>query len=133
MSLSVPLIHPLDQSAIQAARERQNQLTKPAGSLGRLEELSIQLAGITGKNIPTIKDKVIIVMAGDHGVVAEGVSAYPQEVTPQMVLNFLAGGAAINVLARQVGARVVVVDMGVANDIDAGRGGVTPPLRKQYE
>lgn len=128
MSLSVPLIHPLDQSAIQAARERQNHLTKPAGSLGRLEELSIQLAGITGKNIPTIKDKVIIVMAGDHGVVAEGVSAYPQEVTPQMVLNFLAGGAAINVLARQVGARVVVVDMGVANDIDAGRGGVTPPL-----
>jgi nicotinate-nucleotide--dimethylbenzimidazole phosphoribosyltransferase len=102
---------------MQSARERQNQLTKPAGSLGRLEELSIQLAGISGKAIPTIKDKVIITMAGDHGVVAEGVSAYPQEVTPQMVLNFLAGGAAINVLARHIGARVVVVDMGVANDI----------------
>lgn len=102
---------------MQSARERQNQLTKPAGSLGRLEEISIQLAGITGREIPVIKDKVIITMAGDHGVVAEGVSAYPQEVTPQMVLNFLAGGAAINVLARHVGARVVVVDMGVANDI----------------
>src|SRR5258706_10442440 len=110
-------IQSLDQAAMQAARERQNMLTKPAGSLGRLEELSIQLAGITGKNIPTLKDKVIITMAGDHGVVAEGVSAYPQEVTPQMVLNFLAGGAAINVLARHIGARVVVVDMGVANDI----------------
>src|SRR5690349_14695826 len=110
-------ISPLNESAMQAARERQNMLTKPAGSLGRLEELSIQLAGVSGKSNPTIKDKVIITMAGDHGVVAEGVSAYPQEVTPQMVLNFLAGGAAINVLARHVGARVVVVDMGVANDI----------------
>ncbi len=98
---------------------RQNMLTKPQGSLGRLEELSIQLAGITGKSIPVIKDKVIITMAGDHGVVAEGVSAYPQEVTPQMVLNFLAGGAAINVLARHVNARVVIVDMGVAADIPA--------------
>ena len=116
---------------MQAARERQNQLTKPAGSLGRLEELSIQIAGITGKNIPTIKDKVIIIMAGDHGVVAEGVSAYPQEVTPQMVLNFLNGGAAINVLARYSGARVVVVDMGVANEIDTSKGGVIPPLLRR--
>jgi len=110
-------IQPLDESAMQAARNRQNMLTKPAGSLGRLEEMSIQLAGIMHKSIPTIKDKVIITMAGDHGVVAEGVSAYPQEVTPQMVLNFLTGGAAINVLARHIGARVVVVDMGVAHDI----------------
>lgn len=110
-------IKPLDESAMQSARERQNVLTKPSGSLGRLEELSIQLAGITGKALPEIKDKVIITMAGDHGVVAEGVSAYPQEVTPQMVLNFLAGGAAINVLARHIGARVVIVDMGVANEI----------------
>ncbi len=110
-------IQPLDQAAMQAARERQNQLTKPAGSLGRLEELSIQLAGIQRRAMPGIKDKAVIVMAGDHGVTAEGVSAYPQEVTPQMVLNFLGGGAAINVLARHAGARVVVVDMGVANDI----------------
>jgi len=115
--MNIPSIQPLNEAAMQAARERQNMLTKPAGSLGRLEELSIQLAGITGKNIPNIKDKVMIVMAGDHAVVVEGVSAYPQEVTPQMVLNFLAGGAAINVLARHVGARVVVVDMGVANEI----------------
>jgi len=114
---AIKQIQPLNEAAMQAARQRQNILTKPAGSLGRLEELSIQLAGITGKNIPTLKDKVIITMAGDHGVVAEGVSAYPQEVTPQMVLNFLAGGAAINVLARHIGARVVVGDMGVANDI----------------
>ncbi len=116
-NMNIPSIQPLNEAAMQAARERQNMLTKPAGSLGRLEELSIQLAGITGKNIPNIKDKVMIVMAGDHAVVVEGVSAYPQEVTPQMVLNFLAGGAAINVLARHVGARVVVVDMGVANEI----------------
>lgn len=110
-------IQPLDESAIETARIRQNILTKPQGSLGRLEELSIQIAGITSKPIPVIKDRVIITMAGDHGVVAEGVSAYPQEVTPQMVLNFLAGGAAINVLARHIGARVVIVDMGVAVDI----------------
>jgi nicotinate-nucleotide--dimethylbenzimidazole phosphoribosyltransferase len=127
--MNIPIIQSLNEAAMQAARDRQNQLTKPAGSLGRLEELSIQLAGITGKEIPVIKDKVIITMAGDHGVVAEGVSAYPQEVTPQMVLNFLAGGAAINVLARHIGARVVVVDMGVVNEIKASsRGEVTSPL-----
>lgn len=110
-------IQPLDQIAMSEARERQSQLTKPPGSLGRLEELSIQLAGIQRRALPVIKEKAIIVMAGDHGVTAEGVSAYPQEVTPQMVLNFLRGGAAINVLARHVGARVVVVDMGVANEV----------------
>ena len=110
-------IQPLDETAMQNARTRQNMLTKPAGSLGRLEELSIQLAGITGKSIPVLKDKVIITMAGDHGVVAEGVSAYPQEVTPQMVLNFLAGGAAINVLARHISARMVIIDMGIAMDL----------------
>lgn len=115
--MNIPIIQPLNESAMQFACERQNQLTKPQGSLGRLEELSIQLAGITGKNIPTIKEKVIIIMAGDHGVIAEGVSAYPQAVTPQMVLNFLGGGAAINVLARHINARVVIVDMGVASEI----------------
>lgn len=110
-------IPPLDESAMAAARARQDVLTKPQGSLGRLEVLSIQLAGITGNPQPKIEHKVIITMVGDHGVVAEGVSAYPQEVTPQMVANFLNGGAAINVLARHVGARVVVVDMGVAADL----------------
>ena len=104
----------LDEAAMASARERQGQLTKPAGSLGRLEELAVQIAGITGQVRPRLPRKAIVVMAGDHGVVAEGVSAYPPEVTPQMVLNFLAGSAAINVLARRVGARVVVVDIGVA-------------------
>jgi len=112
-------IQGLDEAAMASAKARQGMLTKPAGSLGRLEELSIQLAGISGKEIPAIKDKVIITMAGDHGVVAEGVSAFPQEVTPQMVLNFLHGGAAINVLARHVGARITIVDMGVAVDMEA--------------
>ncbi|OGO37199.1 MAG: nicotinate-nucleotide--dimethylbenzimidazole phosphoribosyltransferase, partial [Chloroflexi bacterium RBG_16_57_8] len=88
-------------------------------SLGRLEDLSVQLAGIQARPIPQIKNKAVIVMAGDHGVVAEGVSAYPQEVTPQMVMNFLSGGAGINVIARQIGARIRVVDMGVAGDIPA--------------
>ena len=111
-------IQALDEAAMASARARQDTLTKPPGSLGRLEELSIQLAGITGKEVPTIKDKVIITMAGDHGVVAEGVSAFPQEVTPQMVLNFLRGGAAINVLARHVGARITIVDMGVAAEME---------------
>lgn len=107
-----------DAQAAEAARVRQNSLTKPQGSLGRLEELSIQLAAITGQPIPTIKHKVIVTMAGDHGVARDGVSAYPPEVTPQMVLNFLGGGAAINVLARHVGARIVVVDMGVDYDFE---------------
>jgi nicotinate-nucleotide--dimethylbenzimidazole phosphoribosyltransferase len=110
-------IQGLNETTMAATKARQETLTKPPGSLGRLEELSIQLAGISGKELPTIKDKVIITMAGDHGVVEEGVSAFPQEVTPQMVLNFLHGGAAINVLARHVGARITIVDMGVAADM----------------
>lgn len=103
---------------MELAHSRQDILTKPRGSLGRLEELSIQVAGITGQSRPRIEDKVIITMVGDHGVTAEGVSAYPTEVTAQMVYNFLRGGAAINVLARQVGARVVVVDIGVAQELE---------------
>ena len=111
-------IFPPDQSAMDAARARQDTLTKPQGSLGRLEELSITLAGIFRVPIPQINRKAVILAAGDHGVVAEGVSAYPQEVTPAMVANFLAGGAAINVLARLVGASIVVLDAGVAADLD---------------
>jgi len=114
-------IQPLDERAQTLARARQDTLTKPQGSLGRLEALSVQLAGITGDPLPRIQHKVIVTMAGDHGVVAEGVSAYPQEVTPQMVHNFLRGGAGINVLARHVGARVVVVDMGVAAHLEPHR------------
>lgn len=112
-------IQPLDQETMTFARARQDILTKPQGSLGRLESLSIQIAGITGQVRPHIEHKVVTVMAGDHGVVAEGVSAFPQEVTPQMVLNFLYGGAAINVLSKHVGARVVIVDMGVAATMNA--------------
>src|SRR5450759_721184 len=98
-------------------------LTKPQGSLGRLEGLSVQLAGIARRcPPPRPARKAVIVFAGDHGVVAQGVSAYPQEVTPQMVLNFLRGGAAINVLARQAGAYVVVVDAGVAVPLAANDG-----------
>ncbi|MNK32452.1 Nicotinate-nucleotide--dimethylbenzimidazole phosphoribosyltransferase [compost metagenome] len=102
-----------------AAAAHQEILTKPPRALGRLETLSIQLAGITGQACPSMARKAILVMAGDHGVVAEGVSAFPAEVTPQMVLNFLNGGAAVNVLGRHVGARVVVTDVGVAADLDA--------------
>ncbi|MFC2051848.1 nicotinate-nucleotide--dimethylbenzimidazole phosphoribosyltransferase [Chloroflexota bacterium] len=113
------IIKPLDAVAMAEARARQDILTKPQGSLGRLEELSIQLAGIQGKAIPQIRHKAIIVMAGDHGVVAEGVGNWPQEVTAQMVYNFLGGRAGINVIARQAGARIIVVDMGVAGELGA--------------
>ena len=116
---TISMIQPLDDDAMRAARARQDQLTKPQGALGRLEALSIQIAGITRNARPRFKQPAIITMAGDHGVARQGVSAYPSEVTPQMVLNFLRGGAAINVLARHVGARVVVVDMGVASDLPA--------------
>ena len=114
---TVRQIVPLDESAMDAARARQDQLTKPLGSLGRLESLSIQLAGIFGEPTPKISRKTVVLAAGDHGVVAEGVSAYPQDVTPAMVMNFLGGGAAINVLATHAGADIVVIDAGVAADL----------------
>src|SRR4051812_41587745 len=97
-------IRSLDRMAMKATRSHLDQLTKPQGSLGRLEELAIKLAGITGQRQPTFPHKGVIILAADHGVAAEGVSAYPQAVTAQMVQNFLAGGAAINVLARRAGA-----------------------------
>ena len=112
-------IKPLDKKAMEVAQARQDELTKPRGSLGRLEELSIKIAGIKGEATPSIKHKAIVVMAADHGVVAEGVTAYPQEVTRQMVANFLSGGAAINTLARHVGARVIVVDMGLVGGFES--------------
>lgn len=109
----------LNGVAMEAARSRQQQLTKPPGSLGVLEELSARLAGMTGQLCPPLTPRTVIVCAGDHGVTAEGVSAYPSEVTGQMVLNFLAGGAAINVLAQQFNAKVVVVDVGVISELPA--------------
>jgi len=111
-------IKPLDERAMAEARMRQDNLTKPQGSMGQLEFLSIQVAGIKGDARPRIIHKVIFTLAGDHGVTRKGVSAYPSEVTPQMVYNFLRGGAAINVLARQVGARVIVADLGVASVLE---------------
>ena len=119
MPLSLPTIPAVDLAAREAALRRQDTLTKPPGSLGRLEEIGAQLAAISGQARPTVARKAVVVMAADHGVAREGVSAYPPEVTAQMVLNFLRGGAAINVLARQAGARVVVVDMGVAGELPA--------------
>ncbi len=99
------------------ARRRQAHLTKPPGSLGVLERLSVRLAGIYGTERPAIRGKTVIVAAGDHGVVAQGVTAYPQAVTAQMVGNFLAGGAAVSVMARKAGVRLRVVDAGVAAEM----------------
>lgn len=107
----------LDHSLMEKTQKRLDNLTKPLGSLGRLEELAKHIVGITRNENPLLQHKVIITMAGDHGVTEEKVSAYPKEVTPQMVYNFLRGGAGINVLAKQIGARVVVVDMGVAGEL----------------
>lgn len=111
-------IEPLDEVAMASARARQDTLTKPQGSLGMLEELSVKVAGIRGEPIPVLDRKAVVTMAADHGVTTEGVSAYPQDVTAQMMLNFLHGGAAINVLAAYIGARVIVVDMGVSSNLE---------------
>ncbi|HHX75337.1 MAG TPA: nicotinate-nucleotide--dimethylbenzimidazole phosphoribosyltransferase [Firmicutes bacterium] len=110
-------IVPTDRQAEAEAQKLLDSLTKPPGSLGVLESIARKIAGITGKAKPEVPQKTAILMAGDHGVVAEGVSAYPQEVTPQMVLNFLSGGAAMNVLARHAGAELLIVDVGVASDL----------------
>ena len=110
-------IEPQDETARAAARARLEQLTMPHWALGRLMDLAEDLAGMTGSLRPALGRRVIVTMAGDHGVVAAGVSKYPQEVTPQMVYNIVAGGAGINAMARVAGARVVVVDMGVAADL----------------
>lgn len=110
-------IEPVDKEMMEEAQRRLDSLTKPRASLGRLEELSRIVVGIRREKNPVLNKKVIFTLAGDHGVAKEGVSAYPQEVTRQMVYNFLEGGAGINVLARHVGARVVVIDIGVASDL----------------
>ncbi len=110
-------IAPQDPSARAAAKTRLDELTMPHWALGRLMDLAMDLAGMTGLMRPPVARKSIITMAGDHGVFAEGVSKYPQEVTPQMIFNFISGGAGINALARLNGTRVIVVDMGVAGDL----------------
>jgi nicotinate-nucleotide--dimethylbenzimidazole phosphoribosyltransferase len=111
-------ITPADPAWREKARARIATLTMRPWALGRLLDLSVDLAGMTRSLTPVVARRVVVVMAGDHGVVAEGVSAFPQEVTVQMVQNFVGGGAGINVLADQAGARVVVVDVGVAGDLN---------------
>lgn len=117
----VSAVVPADAEAMSEARIRQTQLTKPAGALGVLEDASVALCGIQGACPPRVPARpAVAVFAGDHGVHAQGVTPWPQEVTASMVANFRAGGAAVNVLARQAGAEVVVVDMGVAADLEPG-------------
>jgi nicotinate-nucleotide--dimethylbenzimidazole phosphoribosyltransferase len=115
--MSIISIPPLDAAAARAARERIDQLTKPVGSLGRIEELAERLAAVHGGLPPLYERRAILVGAGDHGVVAEGVSAYPSEVTPQMIGAFLGGFAAINAFARVAKAEVFVANFGVAGDL----------------
>lgn len=118
---TIAQIKPFNEEAAALAARHSDSLTKPPGSLGKLEAIAKQLAGISGQLWPDLSRKSVIVMAGDHGVCDEGVSAFPQAVTPQMVLNFLNGGAAVNVLARQAGADVICVDIGVNADLEHER------------
>ncbi|ELK41315.1 nicotinate-nucleotide--dimethylbenzimidazole phosphoribosyltransferase [Brevibacillus agri] len=114
-----PAIAPRNQEASEQTRQHVDQLTKPLGSLGRLEELAVELAAMTGETFPVVTPPGVLVFAADHGVAAEGVSAYPQEVTAQMLLNLVNGGAGINVFARQIGAMQKFVDVGVAVEVEA--------------
>ncbi len=116
---TIKKIEPLKEEWFTRSKAKLDQLTKPLGSLGRLEDLAQRICAVVEKDRVEFKNKVVFTLAGDHGVTKEGGSAYPSEVTPQMVLNFLRGGAGINVISRHVGARVVVVDMGVATPIPA--------------
>jgi nicotinate-nucleotide--dimethylbenzimidazole phosphoribosyltransferase len=117
---TIASIIPLDPADLEKAQARLDQLTKPKGSLGRLEEVAVGISAISKSVRPVFRRKVIFTLAADHGVCEEGVSAYPQEVTIQMVRNFLGGGAAINVLALHAGAEVIIVDMGVKGEIPTG-------------
>ena len=117
LTQTIERIRPADAHAMSRAEARQQNLTKPPGSLGRLEEVSVRLAGIFGTERPSVGGKAVVIAAGDHGVVAQGVTGYPQEVTAQMALNFLAGGAAISVMSRRLGIRQIIVDAGVATDL----------------
>ncbi|OGS21630.1 MAG: nicotinate-nucleotide--dimethylbenzimidazole phosphoribosyltransferase [Elusimicrobia bacterium RIFOXYA2_FULL_39_19] len=107
-------IKPIDTKLLEKTQKRLDNLTKPLGSLGRLEETAKKVTAVTGKDKNILNKKMVFTLAADHGIVEEGVSAYPKEVTPQMVYNFLSGGAGINVLSNHIGAEVTVVDMGVA-------------------
>jgi nicotinate-nucleotide--dimethylbenzimidazole phosphoribosyltransferase len=121
LETTVDAIRPADETAMAAAAELQARLTKPAGSLGALEELSVRLAGLAGVCPPPMPEPATVaVFAGDHGVHAQGVTPWPQEVTAQMVANFVAGGAVVNAFARQAGADVMVIDVGVSIPLFGG-------------
>ena len=122
-------IKPLDQEVMAQAQARLDNLTKPQGSLGKLEMLAVKTCAMQRTLAAKVDKKVILTFAGDHGVVAEGISTFPQEVTPQMVYNFLAGGAGVNVLARHVGAEVRVIDVGVAAPLDDAEGLLAKKVR----
>jgi nicotinate-nucleotide--dimethylbenzimidazole phosphoribosyltransferase len=130
MAAAIAGIRPVDPLSVARARDRLDRLTKPRGSLGRLEEIAARLCGIQTTIRPSVANRLIIVCAGDHGVTREHVSAYPSAVTAQMVANFVAGGAAINAMARTVGANVWVVDVGVAGPIP-GTGAAAQLIRRR--
>ncbi|MEU6077482.1 nicotinate-nucleotide--dimethylbenzimidazole phosphoribosyltransferase [Micromonospora sp. NPDC047074] len=128
LETTIAAIRPPDEPAMTAARELHGRLTKPAGSLGALEDLSVRLAGLAGHCPPPLPEPAAVaIFAGDHGVHAQGVTPWPQEVTAQMIGNFLAGGAVVNAFARQAGASVTVVDVGVATPIPAAAGPAATP------
>jgi nicotinate-nucleotide--dimethylbenzimidazole phosphoribosyltransferase len=129
MDFSIPQLEDLERPRLKAALQRNlDEKTKPLGSLGRLEALAVRIGLILGNEHPDLVDPQLIVCAADHGLAAKGVSAYPSDVTWQMVENFLSGGAAVSVLARQHGLALNVVDCGVAHDFDGGTGQARPGL-----
>ncbi|MEW2432061.1 nicotinate-nucleotide--dimethylbenzimidazole phosphoribosyltransferase [Micromonospora sp. NPDC047644] len=129
LETTIAAIRPADEAAMAAARELHGRLTKPAGSLGALEELSVRLAGLAGVCPPPLPEPAAVaIFAGDHGVHAQGVSPWPQEVTAQMIGNFLAGGAVVNAFARQAGASVTVVDVGVATPLPTDPAALDPAV-----
>ena len=131
LETTIEAIRPADAAAMTAAGELQARLTKPAGSLGALEELSVRLAGLAGVCPPPMPEPATVaVFAGDHGVHAQGVTPWPQEVTAQMVANFVAGGAVVNAFARQAGAEVMVIDVGVSIPLHGGPNLVDANVRR---
>jgi nicotinate-nucleotide--dimethylbenzimidazole phosphoribosyltransferase len=127
---AVASVEPLDEDSMRAAAEHHSRLTKPAGSLGELEEIGVRLAGISGQEPPPVPEPATVaVFAGDHGVASTGVTPWPSEVTAQMVANFCSGGAAINAIARTSGADVVVVDVGVAATLEPAPGLIRRKVR----
>ncbi|MFA9517855.1 nicotinate-nucleotide--dimethylbenzimidazole phosphoribosyltransferase [Halopenitus sp. H-Gu1] len=120
VAITLPTVPPVDEAAEHDAMDRQPTLTKPPGSLGRLENLAVALAGLSGESRPELAEATVVVAASDHGVVDRGVSAYPQAATRAMLANFLNGGAAINAIADAVGAETLVVDAGIVGEPVAG-------------